>query len=276
MNFTIKEFISLRDFIYQRTGLFYEEKKIFFIKKRLIERMKKTEATSPLDYLRFLKFSDPNGIEFQEFVNLITTNETYFFREFDQLACFAEDCLPDVISRKPAFGFRNLKIWCAACSSGEEAYTLAIIMKAMLLEEETDWHCRILATDIDQNILARAEAGVYDERSVKDMPDEYLQKYMKASPRGYRVAPAVKELVTFEHLNFMDRAAMRGMRDFDFIFCRNALIYFDDISRKEVVNHFYNALTPKGFIYLGHAESMGRISTKFKLRRYGKNMVYQK
>jgi len=275
MIFSMKEFIQFRDFIYQKTGLFFEEKKIFFIKKRIEKRVDALDCTNPTDYLRLLKFGDPNGLEFQNFINLVTVNETYFFREFDQLACFAEDCLPEVQEQKPPYGHRNLNVWCAACSTGEEAYTLAIILEAMT-EENSGWKYRILATDIDQNVLRFAKRGVYEERSVKDMPPEYFKTYIKTTPQGYSVTSSLKEFTFFEHLNFMNRDTMRAMRDFDFVFCRNALIYFDETSRKEVVDHLYNALNPGGFIYLGHSESIGRITTKFKLRRFGKNLVYQK
>ena len=276
MNLSMKEFIQLRDFIYQRSGLYFEEKKIFFIKKRLEKRVVVCNCEGAVDYLRLLKFSDPSGREFQNFANLITTNETYFFREFNQLACFAEACIPEIQKLKPSYGHRNLKVWCAACSSGEEAYTLAIILKEMVLKDDPDWRCSILATDIDENVLKRAEIGKYSQRSVKDVPPEYAKLYLTKTLSEYRVSPSLKEMISFKKLNFMDRTAMREVRGFDFIFCRNVLIYFDDKSRKEVVDHLYNALNPGGFIFLGHAESVSRITSKFKLRRFGKELVYQK
>ncbi|MGK5094386.1 protein-glutamate O-methyltransferase CheR [Deltaproteobacteria bacterium TL4] len=276
MNLTLQEFISIRDFIYQRTGLFFEDKKIFFIKKRLIQRIAETDTLGSTDYLRLLKFSDPNGQELQNLINIVTTNETYFFREFEQLACFGEDCLPVVKDLKKNLFQKHIYIWCAACSTGEEAYSLAIIVKEMLLDEDSSWKCKIIATDIDQNVLKHANAGIYDDRSVKDVPEEYFEKYFVNLSSGYHVKSSIKDLVRFQHQNLMDRAIMREQKDFDFIFCRNALIYFDDASRKEVVNHFYHALNPGGFIYLGHAESIGRLTTNFKLRRFGQKLVYQK
>lgn len=276
MDFSMREFIQLRDFIYQRTGLFFEEKKLFFLKKRLKERVLATDSSGATDYLRMLKFSDTSGAEFQAFTNLITTNETYFFREFEQLACFAENCLPEFKASKPGVGLKNLNIWCAACSSGEEAYTLAIILKSMLLEEEEGWRCRVLGTDIDYNVLEQCEKGVYSKRSIKDVPPDYLESYFSPVSSNYSVNSSIRELVHFRHLNFMDRNSMRKMRGYDFVFCRNALIYFDEKSRKEVVNHIYNALNPGGFVYLGHSESIGRITNKFKLRWFGKHTAYQK
>ncbi len=276
MNLSMQEFIKFRNFICQRTGILFDEKKIYFVEKRIKKRLQETDCTDMIDYFRFLRFSDPNGVEFQKLINLLTTNETYFFREFDQLSCFAEYCLDEVKKQKPDFGLRTINIWCAACSSGEEAYTLAIILKEMLLAEEPDWKCKIIATDIDENILQKAERGVYDERSVKHVPQEYFDKYLTSTTSGFRVKSGLRDLVQFENLNFMNRPAMRKMRGFDFVFCRNVLIYFEDKARKEVVDHLFNALNPGGFIFLGHAESIGRITTKFRLRRLGKALTYQK
>jgi chemotaxis protein methyltransferase CheR len=222
-----------------------------------------------------LCYADPDGKEMQALANLITTNETYMFREYEQLEAFANCCLPEVLSAKQGRGEQKLRIWCAGCSSGEEAYTLAIILQEVFPQSQF-WECEIVATDIDENVLAQAARGRYWWRSVRDVPPDYLDKYFIKEGESYVVRPKVTGLVRFQHLNLHDRMAMRGMRNFDFIFCRNVLIYFDDLSRKTAVDSFYNALNRGGYIFLGHSESIGRISGAFKLKRVETHLVYVK
>jgi chemotaxis protein methyltransferase CheR len=212
----------------------------------------------------------------QALANLITTNETYMFREFEQLQAFADHCLPMILKSREAANDRTLRIWSAGCSSGEEPYTLAIILKEVM-HDFRSWDIKIKATDIDQVRLEMARRAVYEERSVHEIPPEYFDRHITRLPAGFfAIKPETAKLVELEHLNLNDRLAMRNMRQFDFIFCRNVLIYFDDASRKAVVDHFYNALKPGGFIFLGHSESIGRISTAFKLLRVGQHLVYRK
>ncbi len=275
MNLSMKNFITFRDLVYDRCGMRFEAKKIYFVKKRLASRMEALDLEDVEEYLRFLKFRDPKRDEFQDLLNLLTTNETYMFREFEQLAVFAEECLDEVCKRKAQAGDNRVRIWCAGCSTGEEAYTLAIILMEML-EPFADWNPEIIATDIDTKVLAKARKADYSPRSVKDVPDEYLDEYFLTSDDGYQLVRPVKNLITFKHLNLMDNGQLSSAGQFDFIFCRNVLIYFDDASRKEVVGHYYEHLIQGGFLFLGHSESVGRISTAFTLRKMGGMIVYQK
>jgi len=275
MNLSMKNFMALRGMIYDRCGINFESKKIYFIKKRIAARMETLGVDTAENYIRLLKFRDPRGVEFQELLNLLTTNETYMFREFEQLAVFAEHCLEEVCVRKEKTGDKKIRIWCAGCSTGEEAYTLAIILSEML-DSLNNWDVKILATDIDTTVLSKAKKGVYSPRSVKDVPDEYLEKYLQVSGPNFLVKKSLKKLINFKHLNLMNKTDIKYAGQFDFIFCRNVLIYFDDASRKEVVNSFYEHLDPGGFIFLGHSESISRISSSFSLRKMGGMIMYQK
>jgi chemotaxis protein methyltransferase CheR len=275
MKLTIENFISFRNLIYERCGLYFESKKIYLFKKRLAIRMAAHDLEKVEDYLRLLKYRDPDGREFQQLLNILTTNETYMFREFDQLAVFAEHCLEEVCRKKTADNDKAIRIWCAGCSTGEEPYTLAIILLEML-EPFSVWKTQIIATDIDTTALTAAKEADYPQRSVKDVPDEYLQKYFIRKDGRFLVKTKVKDLVSFRHANLMDTKAIGQAGSFDFIFCRNVLIYFDDASRKEVVGHFYECLVDGGFIFLGHSESIGRISSSFLLRKMDGMIVYQK
>lgn len=273
---TLSEFEKVTDLIYKRTGLKFENNKIYFLEKRLEKRVEELKMSSFNEYIRYLYFLDKDGKEFQRLIELLTINETYFFRDFPQLKTFAEHCLPDVAERKYREGDYTLSLWSAGCSSGEEPYTLAIILREML-EDVGKWRINIIATDIDNNALEKAKEGIYEERSVKDVPIEYIDKYFIILKDGrFKISDEIKSMVTFAYLNLGDRLAIRRYRNFDFIFCRNVLIYFDDISRKQVVDHFYVALNCGGYIFLGSSESLSRITNAFRLKRMGGNLVYAK
>jgi chemotaxis protein methyltransferase CheR len=269
------QFQSLSQLIYQKLGLYFDEKKIYFLKTRVARRMAALGLTDPREYLFLVGYADSGGVEMQALANLVTTNETYMFREYDQLQAFANYCLPEVLSAKQARGERKLRIWSAGCSSGEEPYTLAMILQEVFPQAQT-WDCAIAATDIDENMLRKVALARYGVRSVADVPAEYREKYLIEDGEEYVVRRRTAALVQTAHLNLHDRMAIRAMRGFDFIFCRNVLIYFDDLSRKAVVDHFYNALNSGGYIFLGHSESVGRITPAFKLKRFGDHLVYVK
>ncbi len=276
MRLSSRHFEMLRDLIYQALGLHFEETKADFLEKRVDKRMAALGMTQVEDYVFHLRFLDPRGAEMQALANLVTTNETYMFREFDQLQGFADHCLPEVLEAKERSNDRTLRIWSAGCSSGEEPYTLAIILRE-IMHDVDDWQVEILATDLDEVRLDMARLATYGARSVKEVPDEYMAKHMTEVRDGeYQVCEATRRRVEIRHLNLGDRTAMRNVRGVDFIFCRNVLIYFDDASRKTVVDQFYHTLAKGGFLFLGHSESVGRISTSFKLKRLGKHLVYCK
>ncbi|QTA88049.1 CheR family methyltransferase [Desulfonema magnum] len=275
-NITANEFESLSDLIYHKTGIRFEPKKLYFVSKRIQKRMEALGTETASEYIRILRFADPVNHEFQRLTDLLTINETYFFRDFPQLQAFGEHCLLDYSEEKAARGDRSLRIWSAGCSTGEEPYTLGIIILEML-DHPSAWDINITAGDIDLGALKKAKKGVYDDRSLRDVPPSYLQRHFQKRQNGlYSISPKVRNMVRFEHINLSDKKEIRKKMGFDFIFCRNLLIYFDDISRKHLVDQFYVALKPGGYIFLGSSESVGRISTAFKIRRAGGYIVYYK
>ncbi len=275
MELSIEDFINLRNLIYERTGMQFGENKIYYFKKRIQKRMEQRDIHKVAEYIRYLKMFDRDNREFQDLINLITVNETYFFREFEQLAVFGENCLQETLEKKRARGDNTLRVFSAACSSGEEPYTLAIILREMV-DDFTSWNVLVKGVDIDENVLSAALKAEYDSRSVKDVPPDYLERYFNRLGGGmYRLKQEIRDLVSFEHVNLMDRKALRSERNYDFIFCRNMLIYFDDQSRKQVVERFYTMLNRGGYIFLGHAESLSRITTSFKIKRIDGFTVYQ-
>lgn len=260
--------------VYQKTGIYYERHKKYYVQKRIERRAEMLGMDSLEAYYRLLKFSK-DSTEFDRLINALTINETYFFRDYPQLRHFAEEVLPMVVREKNMKNDRNIKIWSAACSTGEEPYTLSIILQEMLDEPES-WNLKIVASDINTDVLRIAKIGQYDYRSVRDVPPEYLEKYFIKKQESYLAKFGVKKLVSFMKINLMDAEAVSRITGCDFIFCRNCLIYFDDESRKAVLSGFYNSLNPGGIIFLGHSESVGRITSAYRMQRIGGSIVYSK
>jgi len=267
-------YLRLRDLIYEHSGLYFEEKKLYFVSRRIDQRVEEVGATSVQDYYQLLRYGSDSA-ELQLLCEAMTTNETYFFREYPQLKAFAEICLEEVLAEKRRRGDCHLRIWSAACSTGDEVYTLAIILREMI-EDIDNWVISLIGSDIDRQALRTARSGLYQERAVKDVPAAYRERYFQQEGFSYRVAPVLARMVQFRHANLMDPLAARDLSCQDFIFCRNALIYFDDASRCRVVDLLYNALRAGGYIFLGHSESVGRVTSSFRLARKGDQLVYMK
>lgn len=263
------------DFIHKKTGILFEGHKQYYVEKRLLERMESLGIESFREYLQLLKYSNDYE-ELLNLMNLLTVNETYFFRDFPQMLSFAEDVLPEVAKEKMSIGLKRIKVWSAGCSTGEEPYTLGIILLEMLPDSK-DWEIEIAATDINTHVLDAARLGYYNNRSVKDVPPEYLEKYFTWRRDRYLINLSVKNLVTFKFLNFNDLNTRKDeFFNFDFIFCRNVLIYFSAEARLRVLEHFYQSLRSGGYIFLGHSESVSRITDAFRMKRINGNIVYYK
>ena len=267
------EYQKFCEYFYRRTGISFAENKRYFVDKRLIDRIQKSGASGVEDYFERLRRHDANG-EIEILINLLTINETYFYREDHQLDCLANGILPELVSRRRK-GDR-IRIWSMPCSTGEEPYSIAMY----LLEnwpQVDDYDIEIMASDIDTNVLRAAEGGVYDARSLHRLTPEFVRKYfVSAGAEGFRLIDAIRQSVRFTKVNASDLVEMRGFANIDVIFCRNMLIYFDDHSRRQVVESFYDSLCPGGFICLGHSESMSRISSLFEVRKFPQAIVYQK
>jgi chemotaxis protein methyltransferase CheR len=270
-----KDFEQLRDFIYNICGMYFHTTKKYFLESRLTRRMEATGTKSYQDYYLLLK--SPRGSEELKFLmDEITTNETYFFRNVPQLTALENKLLPEIVEVKNKMGFRKLRIWSAASSSGEEAYTMAMILlekRATLLK---DWIIEIVGTDINETVIAQAKEGVYNAYSVRNIPDVYKRKYIKEDNGKFILSPEVKKFVTFNKLNLYEDSKMIFMKSFDFIFCANVLIYFDTASKSKVVQHFYNNLQPYGYFFVGQSESLHGVNDKFKTVHFPGGFGYKK
>ncbi|WPX09352.1 CheR family methyltransferase [Anaerocellum danielii] len=269
-----QEWYVIRDFIYKSTGLYFSDDKKSYIQKRLKIAMDNLQIANFWEYLKRIE-TDKSALN--KLLELITTNETYFFRDIPQLDMFSKDVLPELLIRKANKGDFRLKIWSAGCSTGEEAYTIAIILKERL-EYFDDWNIEILGTDISERVLKFAQEAVYIPRSLKDVPEYIKLKYFEYNPadKMYKLKDEIKRLVVFRYLNLYDESKMKLMRNYDVIFCRNVLIYFDEESRRKVVEYFYDALNPGGYIFLGHSESILRITKAFEIVYFDNNIAFRK
>jgi chemotaxis protein methyltransferase CheR len=269
---TDEDFQKFREYFYRKTGIQFDNSKRYFVDKRLLERMADTDNKLFRNYFTMLRFQ-ASGEELQILTNLMTVNETYFFREEYQFRCLVNSILPELTARKKD---RNpLRIWVLPSSSGEEPYSIAIYLLE-LWAGINEFDIEIIASDIDTRILEQARRGLYSDRSVGQLPKPFLERYFRRSAAGYQIVDDLRGAVEFTRVNLSDAGDTRPYRNFDVVFCRNLLIYFDDVSRKAAAETFYDALKPGGFILLGHSESMSRISSLYKVRKFPEAIVYQK
>ena len=269
--FSVKGLQRFDDVLCARTGMSFGETKRYYVERRLRERLVATGAASLDAYLNLLRI---DTAEVQAVINSFTVNETYFYREEHQFRCLSRDLLPEIVSHR-APGDR-VRIWSLPCSTGEEAYSIAL----WLLENwrmVDAYNIEIVGSDIDTRALDEARRGLYDERSTGRLPPEVLKEYFEPGPGGAsRIIADLIESVSFTPANLVDQVSMRANGAFDVIFCRNALIYFDDASRRIAARNLHDSLAPGGFLCLGHSESMSRMSQRFAQRRFEDAIVYQR
>jgi len=265
-------FIKLRDFIYEKCGIYFPENKGYLLEARLIRRLRERNLSSYEEYFYFLRYDPKREEELKELFNSITTNETSFFRDAIQLETFRKRIIPAIVKENT---MEMIKIWSAGCSTGEEPYTIAIIM----MEESFQLKGKrvsILASDISEQVLHSAKRATYGEYTLRNLPERYLKRYFIKTEKGYAVRPEIKQLVRFVNINLIDSGQMREIRGMDVIFCRNVLIYFGDKAKKKVVGYLYDSLREGGYLILGASESLFNISRAFRPLVMDRCIVYQK
>jgi len=269
---TEEEFERLCEFLYRRTGLAFTTAKRYYVDRRMADRMAATGSRSFAAYFAALR-ADVGG-EVEQLVNSLTVNETYFYREEHQLRCLSSSLLGPLAAGK-RLG-EPIRIWSMPCSTGEEPYSIAI----WLLENwpEVDRHeIEILGSDIDSSALAAAAEGRYGTRALSRLPPAVVARYFECTADGeWRIVEGLRESIQLGQANLVNSEDVARHGRFDVIFCRNLLIYFDDASRRLAVENLYDALRPGGYICLGHAESMSRISALFEVCRFDDAIVYRR
>ncbi|MEA1919027.1 MAG: protein-glutamate O-methyltransferase CheR [Campylobacterota bacterium] len=267
-------FVKLSEFIYRKSGIYLEEDKHY---EKLAKFVDNRISTLGFDtfrkYFFRVRFEDKDGVEFQELMNGMTVNETYFFREVNQFEVLANHILPDLHKTRPK-GV-PLRILSSPCSTGEEPYSMILhILEEGKIIEERD--IEVVGIDIDSTVIQKAEKAHYTPRSVHAIPKPILNRWFNKKGLGYTLIDDLMGVVDFKVVNVFDRTEMRKLGKFDIIFSRNMMIYFDDASRKEVAMTFYDLLNPSGYVLLGHAEYMSRIVSVFNAKKMDTTLVYQK
>lgn len=271
-----EEFLQLRDFIYQVCGIFIAENRKYLVENRLSNRIKELNLKSYSEYYNFLRFDNSRKDELNRLFEVVTTNETSFFRNPPQLKVFQDYVLKEVIDECRKTGRKRLRIWSAGCSTGEEPYTLAIILYEVLKSEIRSWDIKITANDLSEAVLAAARRGIYNEYALRTTPPEIVSAYFTKDGNVYKIKPELKQLVSFGQINLSDKEQLRRVEKSQIVFCRNVIIYFDDDMKRKVISAFYDNLEPNGMLLIGHSESLHNISRAFKPEHHTGTIVYRK
>jgi len=266
-------FKQLRDFIYEQSGIFVPDNKKYFLENRIGRRVQEKNLKGYDEYLYVLKYGGDKA-ELVKLFELVTTNETFFFREPQQFDVLCGDLLKKIMEENTKAARRDIKIWCAASSTGEEPYTIA--MQLMERPEAAGFRKEILASDISESVLASAKAAVYGSYAVRNIPPAYMSKYFTPDGQNFRLAESVKALVRFMKINLISDRDVKSIRGMDVIFCRNVLIYFDEKAKQKALALMYDALRPGGSLIVGTSESLHNITRAFRPTVINRVVIYQK
>jgi chemotaxis protein methyltransferase CheR len=268
--------IKLRDLVYRISGIYHPENKFYLLATRSRRRMKALNSKTFADYLDHLTTRPNREAEMRSLLNEITIGETYFFRSKSQLEAVSKIILPKLMALSSKQAFKKLRFWSAGCSTGEEAYTLSILLLEQIAQKYKDWTFEITATDLNDNSIIKCREGLYAEYAVRNLSPERRQRFFKQEGNLYRVNDEVRARVKFERLNLQDQPAILFMKGFDLIFCCNVLIYFDGVAKRRTVDHFYNGLVPGGHLFLGECETLFGIYDQFRLVHFPGATAYYK
>ncbi|MBF4693791.1 CheR family methyltransferase [Fusibacter ferrireducens] len=269
MNIEDREFRRIQDFVYKNYGILLTEKKKTLVESRFSHILEVRGFKNFSSYFDIIE-ADKTGKEISEFINKITTNHTYFFREEKHFNFLKEIALPEIVLKEQQT--RDIRIWSAGCSSGEEAYSIVMTLEAYLGKNKTLWDSKVLATDISLKVLESANRGEYESPQVEKLDKKIRERYfLKLNDEKFLVKSNIKNEVIFRKFNLMN--AFPFKKKFHIIFCRNVMIYFDKESKKELINKFYNALMPGGYLFIGHSETIEDRSQGFK---YIQPAIYKK
>jgi len=275
LKITDQEFIGLRDFIYAQCGIYIADNRKYLLENRLGNRLKKLNLKNFDEYYNFLRFDVGKANELKKLFEVITTNETSFYRNPPQLQVFQEKVLSEVLKERRANG-KSLRIWSAGCSTGEEPYTLSMIIHELLKSEVGSWDIRITANDLSERVLESARKGVYNDYTLRTTPEDIAKRYFDMNSGTNKIKPEVKKLVSFGQINLKDRMQLKRVERSQIIFCRNVIIYFDDEMKRQVINAFYDNLLPGGYLFIGHSESLHNITRAFKPIHFPGAIIYRK
>ncbi len=245
-----------RKIIYDESGITFSSTNRSILDSRIKELLRRKNIATPQEYYAIIT---KNPEEMKEMLDSVTTNLTRFFRNQPHFDAFIHYVIPNVAELKKARGpDRTIKIWSAGCSTGEEPYTIAMIMKEIC---PPGFDFKVIASDISLKSLMTAQQGFYPDNRVDGVPADYLSKYFTKVEGGYQIKDEIKSKVRFDYHNLKHDA---GERNFDVVFCRNVLIYFDEPAQLAVINHFWNSMAPQSYLFIGHSESLFGMKTNFE------------
>jgi chemotaxis protein methyltransferase CheR len=271
MMFEIKDadFMRLANFMLAEYGVNLTKKK-HLIDSRLTSVMATGRFKDFASYVDYVTSGKASVEDMRILVNKLTTNHTYFMRETSHFDFFKDTVLPE-LEQKYKNGTKLLSIWSAGCSSGQEPYTLCMLLFDYFGNERSKWDLRILATDISNHVMSIAKAAAYNEEDIKDLPQEWKEKYMKKTGEIYTFIPEIRKNVIFKEFNLMN--PIRFKIPFDVIFCRNVMIYFEGPTKEAIVRRFYDASNEDAYLFIGQSETLNKEATKYK---YVMPAVYKK
>jgi len=258
-----------RKIIYDESGITFSATNRSILDSRIKELLRRKNLSTPQEYYALIRKSTE---EMKEMLDAVTTNLTRFFRNQPHFDAFVNYVIPQIIEYKKsknAFD-KTIKIWSAGCSTGEEPYTLAMIMKEIC---PPGWNFQITASDISLKCLMTAQTGFYADNKVDGVPAEYLQKYFTKIEGGYQVKKELQQTIKFDYHNLKNDS---GARNLDVVFCRNVLIYFDEPAQLKVIDNFWNSMAPHSYLYIGHSESLFGMNTKFEFLKTEWACLYRK
>jgi chemotaxis protein methyltransferase CheR len=262
----------LASLIHEKTGLFFEPNRYDLLVDRIMPLAVERDCQTLMEYYYILKYDEHPQDEWLRLQSALAVNETYFWREYDQIKAIAEVIIPQIQRSQPN---RPVRIWHAACASGEEPYTLAIALSES--GGDLSKSVEIFASDFNRAALAQAQEGVYRKRSFRVIPPAILERYFKLKEKDrYQIIPSIRQRVQFTYHNLMDDVSAFGKSGYDIIMCRNVFIYFSDSAIRQVAESFYHALTPSGYLFVASAESLLRLTNRFDLVEIGGAFGYLK
>lgn len=262
----------LQEMIGDYCGLSYGLDSVFMLERRVEPRLRALGMTSYRDYYHYLRYDQEGRDELERLVESLTTHETYLFREQYQLDAFSEQIIPEVALRNKKS--QRFSVWSAGCSTGEEAYTIAILMHESSLLR--DWSVRVIGTDISRRVIKKARRGVYGSSSFRTTSPEVIEKYFQSHQEQLMINDDIRARCSFGHLNLLTVERFHAIGECDVIFCRNVLMYLSRSARERIVQAFYNSLRPGGFLLLGHSESLLNITSQFDIVHLARDLVYQR
>ena len=264
---TDNNFERFRSLIYEASGIHFSAANRSILENRLRERVRASAATTIEDYFDAIRADDA---ELKSLLDSVTTNLTRFFRNTAHVQTFEYYVIPELVRIKRPTASTTIRLWSAGCSTGEEPYTFAMILRQVLPPGYT---AEIIASDLSLKSLMTGQEGFYPEHRVTDVPEKYLSRYFERKPAGYRIKDEIRRMVRFDYHNLKHDS---GLRDIDVVICRNVLIYFDEAAQKAAVDRFWEALAPRSFLFVGHSESLFGMNTGFEFLRTDWACIYRK